>query len=213
MTIPPFPSATISSLASPETDLGPNVLVLLTCGDSSRLAELKNVHIPNNVLIVDIGNLERQLYRASLSDAAKHHASSKSQSPLPLRGVLQHLDIPVPPQIPLTNAGNSAFYVMTAFQLLVDRHAEVPPILRISIPDNRSHIYPQPGIYPSNSMPYNTVPRNSARRGSVMPTSMRRAQTMYWDDTPLVTSIQQDSRNVSSDGTVGTISLEKLALG
>jgi hypothetical protein len=185
----------------------------LICGDSSRLSELKNVYIPSNVLFVDVANLERQLYRASLSDAAKLQVASRSQSPIQLRGVLRHLDIPIPPNIPITNAGNAAFYVMTAFQLLVDRHAEVPPILRMPIPETRSQIYPQPSIYPSNSMPYNTVPRNPAKRGSAMPPSMRRVQTMYWDDAPSPPANQPDSRGISSDGTVGTVSLEKLALG
>jgi hypothetical protein len=215
----PSPSASISSLASPENDLGPNTLVILACGDSSRLSDLKSVHIPNNVLIVDVGNLERALYRASLSDVSKQQhqqPSPRSSSPLPLRDVLHHLDISIAPHIPLANAGNAAFYLMTAFQLLVDRHAEIPPVLRAPVPDLRAQVYPQPQIYPSASMTFSRTQQQ--KRSSVMPAGMRRAQTMYWEDgqpaqastPPQGQGSGGDSRGVSSDG---TLSLEKMALG
>jgi hypothetical protein len=180
------------------------------------------VHIPNNVLIVDVGNLERALYRASQQQQAMQ--PSRSSSPLPLRDVLHHLDIAVSPHIPLTNSGNAAFYLMTAFQLLVDRHAEIPAILRQPLP---AQVYPQPQIYPS-AAPM-TFPRTQQqKRSSVMPVGMRRAQTMYWEDGQPVQVVETppqgqgsggdstrqgsggDSRGVSSDG---TLSLEKMALG
>lgn len=69
-------NGTISSLASPEHESIANTLVILTIGDSSRLGDLKNVHIPSNCLIIDVSNLERSLYQASLTPTSSVNAAT-----------------------------------------------------------------------------------------------------------------------------------------
>lgn len=137
-------SATISALAEPEAD-GLNPLVILTIGDSSRLSELKNVHIPSNVSFIDVSNLERSLYRASMVQQASHHDLANS-APLSLRGMLHQLAIPTPPHIPISNSGNAAFYMMLVFQILVDRDCQIPPVLQM--PTQPQMPYPTMQIYP-----------------------------------------------------------------
>lgn len=219
-------SAQISSLASPEHDSIPNVLILLTIGDMSRLGDLKNIHIPGNCLIIDVSNLERSLYQASITPPAANtpqsghtHSGSSGGSaanstahlnipqqrqssrpgihrshslPLSLKGICNQLGIPMPPNIPITNSGNSAFYLLLAFQLLVDRDAKVPPILASQSsahPGGTQH-YPHLQIYPpagrtSSRLNPNHMqgpPPGAAPRHRSSQPSMRRAQTMFWDD-------------------------------
>lgn len=230
-------SAQISSLASPDHDSTPNVLVLLTIGDMSRLGDLKNVHIPGNCLVIDVSNLERSLYQASLTPPSSNtpqsgHTHSGGSSggsaanstghlnipqyqqqqrqssrppmnrshslPLSLKGICNQLAIPMPPNVPITNSGNSAFYLLLAFQLLVDRDAKVPPILAsqpIIHPGGgggAGQHYPHLQIYPPtgrsssrlnpNAANMHGPPSGAVPRHRTSQPSMRRAQTMFWDD-------------------------------
>ena len=160
-------SATISALAEPEGD-GLNPLVILTIGDSSRLSELKNVHIPSNVSFIDVSNLERSLYRASMVQQASHQDLANS-APLSLRGMLHQLAIPTPPHIPISNSGNAAFYMMLVFQMLVDRDCQIPPVLQM--PTQPQMPYPTMQIYP----PMNTPPMMPALQSFNRSNSPRRA--------------------------------------
>lgn len=153
----PLLSATISTLSSPESESQANTLVIVSVNDSSRLHDLRNVHIPANVMIIDLPHLERALVRSPhpvsssnspnspsvplLGDAPPRHLRSKSlthvssmttRDPnhlLSLRGMLAHWSIPVPHHIPLANAGNAAFYVLLLFHMLLDRECVPPAIL------------------------------------------------------------------------------------
>lgn len=63
--LPQIIQAVISSLASPESEMTPNTLVLVAhgiSGDLRRLEEMK-IKIPNNVLIIDTSVYERVLYK------------------------------------------------------------------------------------------------------------------------------------------------------
>lgn len=48
---------------------------------------------------------------------------------LSLRGMLSQLSIPVPQQIPISNSGNAAFYVLVVFHLLIDKECSPPAVL------------------------------------------------------------------------------------
>jgi hypothetical protein len=225
-------SATISALAEPEADTL-NPLVILTIGDGSRLSELKNVHIPSNVSYIDVSNLERSLYRASMAQQSSHQDLANSP-PLSLRGMLHQLTIPTPPHIPISNSGNAAFYMMLVFQMLVDRDCQIPPVLQMptqpQMPYPTMQIYPPmvtPPMIPASKPSFNRS--NSPRRATkaMLPIdelvpqhtggnrsshlqsmsqgtsgngtgTMKRAQTMYWDEAALLNLQPQQRGQVSS---------------
>lgn len=225
-------SATISALAEPEADTL-NPLVILTIGDGSRLSELKNVHLPSNVSFIDVSNLERSLYRASMAQQSSHQDLANSP-PLSLRGMLHQLAIPTPPHIPISNSGNAAFYMMLVFQLLVDRDCQIPPVLQMptqpQMPYPTMQIYPPmvtPPMIPASKPSFNRsnsprratmamlpidelVPQHTGGNRSSHPRStsqgkpangtgtMKRAQTMYWDEAALLNLQPQQRGQVSS---------------
>lgn len=206
-------NATISGLAEPEAE-GLNPLVILTIGDSSRLGELKNVHIPSNVTFIDVSNFERSIQRNLLASKGQHQ-DINGLAHLNLRGIVSSLGIPIPPHISIHNSGNAAFYMMLAFQKLVDRDCLVPYVLQAPI---QPYPYPQMQIYPPAppimpaAMPVHNQPssprRVASRQQSIQidlgnipaqmegahdrqPRSkteegpaMRRSTTMYWDEAP-----------------------------
>jgi hypothetical protein len=189
-----YPSATISALAEPEADTL-NPLVILTIGDSSRLSELKNVHIPSNVSFIDVSSLERSLYRASMVQQASPQDLANSP-PLSLRGMLHQLAIPTPPHIPISNSGNAAFYMMLVFQMLVDRECQIPPVLQM--PTQPQMPYPTMQIYP----PVMTPPMMPAIRPSFSRSNSPRRATKAMlpidELVPQITGGNRSSHRVSA---------------
>lgn len=75
-------SATISTLASPESESQANTLVIVSVNDSSRLQDLRNVHIPSNVMMIDLPHFERSLFRFAQTGGPNHSLQqSGSNSP------------------------------------------------------------------------------------------------------------------------------------
>ncbi|KAJ9116419.1 hypothetical protein QFC22_004861 [Naganishia vaughanmartiniae] len=188
-------NATISTLSSPESDSQPNTLVIVAIGEASRLHDLHNVHIPANVMIIDLPHFERCLFRMSTQShgpsgsnspnspagsalgengnngggrpAGLRHYRSKSfnhlqsqpqRDPaqlLSLRGMLSQLSIPVPHQIPISNSGNTAFYVLLLFHMLIDKECS-PPAVLTQQPTQQSAVQgmPQPPMYPHMVYPH-----------------------------------------------------------
>lgn len=168
-------SATVSALASPETDII-NPLVLLTIGDSSRLSDLKGVRIPSNVAVIDVSNYERSLLRASLAASSPDPSDimhKEQQTLLSLRGLLKQLAVPTPPHIPISNSGNAAFYLMLVFQLLLDPKTPIPSVLLTPIQPQMS--YPTMSIYPTMAPPH--MPAANSQSINSRSNSPRRVNT------------------------------------
>jgi hypothetical protein len=113
---------------------------------------LERVNIPSNVTFIDVSNLEKSLYRASMASNQQLPPHEINNSPsLSLKGMINQLGIPSPPHIPISNSGNAAFYMMLVFQMLVDRDCQIPPVLQMP---TQPHVpYPTMQIYPAVTTP------------------------------------------------------------
>ncbi|KAJ9100971.1 hypothetical protein QFC19_005367 [Naganishia cerealis] len=173
------------------------MLVIIAVGDASRLQDLRNVHIPANVMIIDLPHFERSLFRLSTTGSYGPSGSNSPNSPagsfmgengsggtgpaglrhyrsrsfnhlqpqpqrdpaqlLSLRGMLNQLCIPVPHQIPISNSGNTAFYVLLLFHMLIDKECSPPAVLT----QQPSQVSPVPQGLPAQSkysMPHFAYP-------------------------------------------------------
>ncbi|KAI0059416.1 hypothetical protein BV25DRAFT_1918451 [Artomyces pyxidatus] len=125
--------ATISSLASPDSETSGNNLVLVTHAvseDLRRFDEMK-IKLPHNVLIIDVPAFEACLFKAGLRGAmldAKTGMTRQPSSSLSLRSLLHSLSVNV--DYALQNAGNDAFALLLAFQLLLDPKNTTLPLPR-----------------------------------------------------------------------------------
>ncbi|KAF8572655.1 hypothetical protein K439DRAFT_1283613, partial [Ramaria rubella] len=114
--------ATISSLASPDSETLPNQLVLVAHvlgGDLDRLADLK-VKLPNNVLVIDTAAFERQLFSKGHRGSMIDTQTNKSRHPgttLSLKNALRSLSA----ELGCTwhCSGNDAFGALLLLQLLL----------------------------------------------------------------------------------------------
>ncbi|KAG8901395.1 hypothetical protein FRB99_005331 [Tulasnella sp. 403] len=130
--LPEILQALLTSLATPDSESVANTLALVTHtpqGILERLQELK-VKLPSNVLVIDIAQLERQIYinRKDSSPTpgmlGPQMRSSNQTLPLPL--LVASLNIPC--ISPFNNSGNDAFYTLLSFQYLVDPEGtRIPP--------------------------------------------------------------------------------------
>ncbi|KAI9454905.1 hypothetical protein BJY52DRAFT_1282651 [Lactarius psammicola] len=129
--LPQIIQATISSLASPDSETQANSLVLVThsaAEDLRRFDEMK-IKLPHNLLIVDVTVYESCLFKAGLRGAmldAKTGSPRQPSSLLSLRSILHSLHVPL--DFALHNSGNDAFASLLAFQMLVDpKNTQAPP--------------------------------------------------------------------------------------
>ncbi|RXK39311.1 hypothetical protein M231_03390 [Tremella mesenterica] len=120
--------ANLSSIASQENDNSPNTLILLHVGDPNPLPVPTSSTLPSNVLNLDLLAFEYNMRREA--QARGLPGAGDRRDPLPnLASLLQTLQIPVPPYVPLGNAGNEAFYTLLAFQKLLMADTRLPDIL------------------------------------------------------------------------------------
>ena len=121
-------SANLAALSSQENDATPNTLILLTVGEPSPIPLPTWSTLPTNIIHLDVLALEHKLLRRA--QEAEIPGTPDRQTPLPsLAALLQTLQIPVPPFVPLGNAGNEAYYTLLAFQKLMMAETRLPDLL------------------------------------------------------------------------------------
>lgn len=149
-------SATVSALASPDTESQANTLVLLSLGDVTPQLPT-TLALPSNVLVLDVMAFERNLLREAQA-RAEPSAPTRTHALTSLRALLGVLEIPIPGHAPIHNAGNDAFYTLLAFQRLVDGGVEIPAML-----------YAQPTFHPPYAphFPQQLSPSASHQRLSI----------------------------------------------
>ena len=152
------------------------MLILLTAGEPQPLPVPTSTTLPHNILHVDVLALEHSL----LCRGAKAGVVPYREHPLPnLAALLQIIGIPVPPHIPLGNAGNDAFYTLLAFQKLLMVDTRLPDFLQAPLaafPRNSM----MPGMLTRSQSPNSPRQRRISRPMAV--TTRPKPQTVYWDD-------------------------------
>ena len=192
-------SASLAAIASQGTENQANTLVLLGCGDQPPLPVPASSSIPNNILYLDILTLEHRFLRRAREQGVA--GVPDRHGPLPhLAALLDTLSIPTPPNVPLGNAGNDAFYTLLAFQKLMMADTALPQLLY-------RHVYAEPFVPPFATAPRrfsaSQIPHTSsssslrhssfesdfgARPASVPRGGTMRAQTVYWENSPSETT-------------------------
>ncbi|KAF8514283.1 hypothetical protein JB92DRAFT_2919913 [Gautieria morchelliformis] len=161
--------ATISSLASPDSETVPNQLVLVAHGIGGgleRLADLK-VKLPNNILIIDTATFERQLFAKGKRGAMIDTHTNKPRAPgttLSLRKTLYSLNADL--GCAWHCSGNDAFGTLLALQLLLQPENTPIPVVRTKRSATHS---PTPGftINPNIGAGYRTLPSRSLSRAGI----------------------------------------------
>ncbi|KIL71305.1 hypothetical protein M378DRAFT_6095 [Amanita muscaria Koide BX008] len=145
--LPEVIQAVISSLASPDSEVQANDLVLVAhgiSGDLQRLEEMK-IKIPHNVLILDTSVHERALYASGQRETMIDPRTNKervSGSTLSLENLLRSFNWsdsnkgnanvgPVQTPLPncvLHNAGNDALMTLFALQMLLEPTGTQVPV-------------------------------------------------------------------------------------
>ncbi|KAI0050582.1 hypothetical protein FA95DRAFT_1513754 [Auriscalpium vulgare] len=132
--LPEIIQATISSLASPDSETLANSLVLVSHAVSEDLRRFEEMRIklPHNVLIIDVPTFEACLFKAGLRGAMLDAKSGTPRLPntmLSLRSLLHSLSLNI--DYALHNAGNDAFACLLALQLLLDPKSTTLPLPRV----------------------------------------------------------------------------------
>lgn len=142
-------SATLGALATQENDANANQLILIHAGEPQPLPVPSSSTLPANILHVDLFALEYNLLRRA--QAEQIPGTPDRQVPLTsLASLLQALQIPVPPMIPLGNAGNEAYYTLLAFQKLMMAETRLPELLF----SNEGYVAHMPSMPSYPSFPY-----------------------------------------------------------
>ncbi|ORX35755.1 hypothetical protein BD324DRAFT_75812 [Kockovaella imperatae] len=193
--MPRILDASIAAIASQGTENQANTLILIGCGDQSPLPLAANSSVPNNVLYLDVLALEYRFLRRARDQGVT--GIPDRHGPLPhLTALLEVLQIPTTPNVPLGNAGNEAFYILLAFQKLMLADTSIPNVLyQVNTYQEVPHIRPFAHTQRRFSSPSQIEgpPPSIARPSSGMledfggpSTSSRntapRARTVYWDD-------------------------------
>ena len=180
--------ATLGALSSQENDSNANQLILLTIGDQTPLPVPITSTIPSNIMTLDILALEYSMYRRN---QVRMGSGSERHGPLPsLYALLQMLQIPTSPYVPLGNAGNEAFYTLMAFQAMMMGNIRFPKVLVRHAPalphgpypvqqGPPHHSYSMPPMMPYGSYIPQPAPSDSRGQSSFLrpdaPPSMRRS--------------------------------------
>jgi hypothetical protein len=157
--------------------------------------------LPHNVLTIDTALFERQLFvsgaRGPMTDG-KTGAPRTPDSALSLGNTLRSIGVDI--RVPLHNAGNDAFLVLLAFQLLLDpAYTAIPPMVGLRRGPVSSPIVTPPAPGPSSG----PVP-------AVSPSVPMFPSGIYHGRTPSPAGLsptngyfgaQQDGRPISSVGT------------
>jgi len=119
----------ISSLASPESEMVPNDLILVAhgiSGDLERLNELK-VKLPKNMLLLDTATFERMMFNTGQRGVMMEHDNQPRipGNTLSLGNTILSFGATIP--CTLHNAGNDAFLCLLALQLLLQPEGVVIP--------------------------------------------------------------------------------------
>ncbi|KAJ9099272.1 hypothetical protein QFC21_004153 [Naganishia friedmannii] len=94
-------------------------------------------------------------YRSKSFNHSQNQPQRDPAQLLSLRGMLSQLSMPVPHQIPISNSGNAAFYVLLLFHLLIDKECS-PPAVLTQQPNQPSTVQgmPQQTMYTMPHMAY-----------------------------------------------------------
>ncbi|KAG8814584.1 hypothetical protein FRC17_001065 [Serendipita sp. 399] len=121
----------MDSLATPDFETPSNELLLIAhgiSGDLKRLTDLQ-IHLPNNIILLDTAAYERSLHR--IGESPVKNPRRKPGSSVALSTLLTSLDIDTSETV-FHNSGNDAYLTLVALQLMLEPTTQFKKLKRLS---------------------------------------------------------------------------------